>query len=356
MKPHSRPTSLVSLFYQPTSPSVSNSIDPDKCHRKYNPAFTIRQNWWNSKSKFPPKNLLIEQLWSGRLQPQQPGKMNNYYLYGMRKTSDDQTVDTTSTWEDRGLRSRSNSEEDQDRIMTQTVVYVNRNRRHTDDYSIFPTTTTTTAKDQHDSQKKNKVLMLLQLEQVLATRSAIQEKWDTLRTEFFVELVRRQLHRKQIRNQKIELLERMQRQRRRQIQMDSNILELEEFYRKFDICLEELHERNDIMELEGFKQLVIREVEERAEAVELFRERLKVVHGQLMQRFIVDELIEGGLYDGPKRRKPLPREEMLYEWVHVEDEDNYLPTTTTTGVSTIHFEEQVDDEEEEGSEWVVCDF
>ena len=121
-----------------------------------------------------------------------------------------------------------------------------------------------------------------------------------------------------------------------------SLRDLAEFYRKFDACIEELHDRNEIMELEAFKQLVIHEVEERAEALQQFRERLKIVHGQLMQKFIVDELIEGGLYAEPMQKKR--QRETLNEWVQV-GEGIKGPGNN-----------QISENLAERSEWVFCDF
>jgi hypothetical protein len=266
---------------------------------------------------------------------------HNPFNFGAYQASDDQTVDTTTTWEDK-IRTQEQHEEPP--RIKQTVVFVNRGH--------LPACTASSSSDdaitegkvmkkrQRKSQQKNKVLMLLQLEQVAAERKSLREGWRILREEFFLEVFRsRILHRRTIRLRKFrEIDERIQNQRR--VIAKKPLLDLEEYYRKFDSCLEELHDRNEIMELEAFKQLVIREIEERAEAQKVYREHLKVVHGQLMQKFIVDELIQGGLYSGPARRRP---RETLDEWIHISDDIQDQRNTIPQNPG-------------EGSEWVVCDF
>ena len=125
---------------------------------------------------------------------------------------------------------------------------------------------------------------------------------------------------------------------------ENPIRELATFYLRFDTCLAELFERNEIMDLEAFKQLVIREIQERGDSLNDYRERMKVVHGQLMQKFIVDELIEGGLYDSSSEPPCRRREnEILNEWIDI-DQDFYDPRNA------------IAEHPGDGSEWVVCDF
>jgi len=267
--------------------------------------------------------------------------VKNPFHVGAQYISDDQTVDTTTLWEDTW---RIKHEERQSHPkLKQTVVFVGRGPPVA---TIAPPPEQVLAaeqvvleKRQRKSQQKNKVLMLLQLEQVLAQRSSLRQRRQILMQGYFVEVLRRRIkHRRTILFRKLEALDRRIKTKRQQQQPEKQLLDLEGYYRKFDSCLEELHDRNDIMELEGFKQLVIREVEERAEALQIFQERLKVVHGQLMQKFIVDELIEGGLYSGPRRPK-----ETLNEWIHISED----------------FSDQrnaISNSPEEGSEWVVCEF
>lgn len=261
-------------------------------------------------------------------------------------SGDDQTVDTTTTWDDkmRTTQPLHQHEEELSRTIKQTVVFVSRGASTACTESSEQEARSeriTMEKRQRKSQQKNKVLMLLQLEQIAAQRTALREAWRVLREELFLEVFRsRIVHRRTIRLRKLrEIDERMQQERRGL--PEQPLLDLEEYYRKFDSCLEELQDRNEIMELEAFKQLVIREVEEQAEAKQEFRERLKVVHGQLMQKFIVDELIQGGLYSGePTQRRPT--RETLDEWIHISDDSD--PRNT------------IPQNPGEGSEWVVCDF
>jgi hypothetical protein len=261
------------------------------------------------------------------------------FYSGATHASDDQTVDTTTTLED---KIRIQHEEEPPRIK-QTVVFVSRGPSYTATKSSERGSIVegkAMEKRQRKSQQKNKVLMLLQLEQLAAERTAIREAWRTLREEFFLEVFRsRIVHRRTIRLRTLgEIDERIQTQR--SVVPGLPLLDLEEYYRKFDSCLEELHDRKEIMELEAFKQLVIREIEERAEAQQVFREHLKVVHGQLMQKFIVDDLIQGGLYSARAQRRP---RETLDEWIHIsddiQDQRNTIPRKPG-----------------EGSVWVVCDF
>ncbi len=260
----------------------------------------------------------------------------SHFYFGAHHISDDQTVDTTSTWED-----NDRIQGEQSSRIKQSVVVV----------SHGPPVTSITAKRgkvfvdraaielrQRKSQQKNKVLMLLQLEQVTAMRTAMRNQWQTLRKDIFLEVAKRRTSQLKIqRLRRIQDLDDRIRTQRRVI-LNKSLVPLQEFYRKFDACLDELHDRNEIIELEAFKQLVIREVEERAEAVHDSRERMKIVHGQLMQKFIVKELIEGGLYS-----QPTIIDENLHEWIQVGDQCR----------GPIHV---VTDSSDDRSEWVVCDF
>jgi hypothetical protein len=252
---------------------------------------------------------------------------------------DDQTVDTTSTWDDTNV---NNPSEHGPRIK-QTVVIISRDPPVTSILASDPEETwrrRSMGMRQRKSQQKNKVLMLLQLEQVTSMRTRIKERWRELRTEVLAEVKRRQTYESQrTRIKNLETVDAQTRARSRRLP-ENPILALSEYYRRFDTCLDELQERNEIMDLEAFKQLVIREVQDRADALNKFRERLKVVHGQLMQKFIVEELIEGGLYTGPSGRRP---NEIWNEWIEI-DEDINDPRNA------------IAENPGEGSEWVVCDF
>ena len=303
---------------------------------------------------------------------------------------DDQSVDTISTWEDHhnsyyhhynsssssnsshGSCCSSNSSEHEPRIQ-QTVVIISREPSVGSITAAFvtSTSTTTTATEHHKqrkSQQKNKVLMLLQLEQVTTQRILLKDKWRDIQRDLVIEVERRTTSRGSSYRIPLALDRIDQRTRPRRLPLsDSNnyndyndriLDDLANFYRRFDACLDELHERNEIMDLEAFKQLVIREVQERAEALDKFRERLKVVHGQLFQKFIVDELIEGGLYHDTllmglaARRRVTPNEIWNEEWIEIDEGPNH------------HHHQDVEedprnaiaDKPGEGSEWVVCDF
>ena len=228
--------------------------------------------------------------------------------------------------------------------------------------------------------------MLLQLEQVATERTILKEKWRDIQRDLVAEVdrrttttgttPRRQSHTTgqeeatsyRISQQTLDIFDPQSRARRLSPSLDphlndqphphNSILDdLADFYRRFDSCLDELHERNEIMDLEAFKQLVIREVQERAEALNKFRERLKVVHGQLFQKFIVDELIEGGLYQknddqSARRRRPNTNEIWNEEWIEI---DERLTLNHHDGLDDDP-RNAIADKPGEGSEWVVCDF
>ena len=235
--------------------------------------------------------------------------------------------------------------------------------------------------------------MLLQLEQVATERTILKEKWRDIQRDLVAEVdrrttttgttPRRQSHTTgqeeatsyRISQQTLDIFDPQSRARRLSPSLDphlndqphphNSILDdLADFYRRFDACLDELHERNEIMDLEAFKQLVIREVQERAEALNKFRERLKVVHGQLFQKFIVDELIEGGLYhkndddhrmmglSSARRRRPNTNEIWNEEWIEI---DERLTLNHHDGLDDDP-RNAIADKPGEGSEWVVCDF
>jgi hypothetical protein len=286
--------------------------------------------WLNSKPALSANLAPIQKF------VQRTTKGAHSYFVSSCPQPDDQTVDTTSTWDEH------NGSEHGPRIK-QTLVIISRE----------PPVTSFTASDQEAtkrrrsigihqrrSQQKNKVLMLLQLEQVTSVRNSLRERWGELRKDVIAEVERAKTNESyQNKIRKLQGIdERTWIQRRRL--PENPILELAAYYRRFDACLHELHERNEIMDLEAFKQLVIREVQERAEALNKFRERLKVVHGQLMQKFIVDELIEGGLFTGPSRRRP---KEILDEWIEIDDDLNDPRNA-------------IAEKPGEGSEWIVCDF
>ena len=263
----------------------------------------------------------------------------SHFYFGAHRESDDQTVDTMSTWEDKHRIS------DRPPRLRQTMVIVSHGppvASITANNELVCESTMAVERHQRKSQQKNKVLMLLQLEQVAIMRAALRARKQALRQDVVQAVIKSRKTKRRIpRLQKLRELDERIRKHRHRLSRERALLDLAEFYSKFDACIEELHDRNEIMELEAFKQLVIREVEERAEALQNFRERLKIVHGQLMQKFIVDELIEGGLYAEPTRKKR--HREMLNEWVQVDE--------GSKGQRNQNSENSA-----ERSEWVVCDF
>ena len=70
--------------------------------------------------------------------------------------------------------------------------------------------------------------------------------------------------------------------------------ELEDFYVRYDDVMSELLDRMELIELHGFKQLVIQDLSERSVAVQSHQSRLQLVLRELMQKFVIDELIEEG--------------------------------------------------------------
>lgn len=259
--------------------------------------------------------------------------------------ADDQTVGTTSTWEDNTSIHSTGSEYSAPRIK-QTLVIVSREPPVASIMAAHPKASIRRKSmniQQRKSQQKNKVLMLLQLEQISGERNVLRQRWIAIRQNLIVEALRRQTQESQrIIMGMIQALEERIWINRHALP-ENSIRELVAFYLRFDTCLAELHERNEIMDLEAFKQLVIREIQERGDSLNDYRERLKVVHGQLMQKFIVDELIEGGLYDSselPSRRR---QNEILNEWIDI-DQDFHDPRNAIAEYPG------------DGSEWVVCDF
>lgn len=263
----------------------------------------------------------------------------SHFYFGTHRESDDQTVDTMSTWEDKyRIPDRPPPR------LKQTMVIVSHGpplASITANNELDCESTMVVERHQRKSQQKNKVLMLLQLEQVATMRATVRQRRRALR-EDLVQAVSRSWKRKRRlpQLQRLRELDERIETRRKQVSLDKSLIDLTEFYRKFDACIEELHDRNEIMELEAFKQLVIREVEERAEALQKFRERLKIVHGQLMQKFIVDDLIEGGLYTEPTQKKR--QRETLNEWVKV-------------GEGIMGQRNRFSENSAERSDWVFCD-
>ena len=263
----------------------------------------------------------------------------SHFYFGTHRESDDQTVDTMSTWEDKyRIPDRPPPR------LKQTMVIVSHGpplASITANNELDCESTMVVERHQRKSQQKNKVLMLLQLEQVATMRATVRQRRRALR-EDLVQAVSRSRKRKRRlpQLQRLRELDERIETRRKQVSLDKSLIDLTEFYRKFDACIEELHDRNEIMELEAFKQLVIREVEERAEALQKFRERLKIVHGQLMQKFIVDDLIEGGLYTEPTQKKR--QRETLNEWVKV-------------GEGIMGQRNRFSENSAERSDWVFCD-
>lgn len=267
----------------------------------------------------------------------------SHFYFGTHRESDDQTVDTMSTWEDHQHRIS-----DRPPRLRQTMVIVSPGPPLTSitakksELPVACESTMAMERHQRKSQQKNKVLMLLQLEQVATMRAALRERRQVLKQDLVqASIQRRKTKRIRSRLQRLRELDERIQAKQRQSSIETYLLDLSEFYRKFDACIEELHDRNEIMELEAFKQLVIREVEERAEALQKFRERLKIVHGQLMQKFIVDELIEGGLYTEPMQKKR--HRETLNDWVQVGEGINGQRNPAPANSA-------------ERSEWVFCDF
>lgn len=264
----------------------------------------------------------------------------SHFYFGTHRESDDQTVDTMSTWEDKyRIPDRPPPR------LKQTMVIVSHGpplASITANNELDCESTMVVERYQRKSQQKNKVLMLLQLEQVATMRATVRQRRRALR-EDLVQAVGKSRKRKRRlpQLQRLRELDERIETHRKHVSLDKSLIDLAEFYRKFDACIEELHDRNEIMELEAFKQLVIREVEERAEALQKFRERLKIVHGQLMQKFIVDELIEGGLYIEPTQKKR--QRETLNEWVKV-------------GEGIMGQRNQFSENSAERSDWVFCDF
>jgi hypothetical protein len=172
-----------------------------------------------------------------------------------------------------------------------------------------------------------------ELREVTAAMTAARAKWPTVRRAFFVALWMREIRMRLTGQRKTK--EESSTPRLKTKSMNEKLKNLEEFYRKFDAVVEELEDRTDLIELEGFKQLVIREIAERSEALRKFQERLKLVQGQLIQKFVIDDLVEEGLIPLESSSRDEMDEKVL-DWEYV---DNY---SDLEGY-------------QDGSEWVICE-
>ena len=105
---------------------------------------------------------------------------------------------------------------------------------------------------------------------------------------------------------------------------------LEEFYVKFDLVVADLEDRQNLIEIEEFKQLVIQDLSDRSEALCEFKQRLPVVLQELMEKVVIHDLKHDGLLPNkPKRIKPL----LCDEWIELAED------------------EPIADE----ADWIVCD-
>lgn len=182
---------------------------------------------------------------------------------------------------------------------------------------------------------RNSTLGLLhELTERTRAREVFRTKWAAVSKAFLAEVA---IHKSSRMNQ--QKTNKSMSDRVKQAPKDSIHLDLEDFYRKFDIVLDELMDRMELIELQEFQQLVIHDLSDRCQAVQTFRGRLELVQRELMQKFVIDELIEDGLLSSENPSADKFDNEEDFDWVSVQD------STRST------WEETLDD-----SEWLICEF
>lgn len=195
---------------------------------------------------------------------------------------------------------------------------------------------------QRKLQQKNKLLMLLQMDEVLEKRTKVRNQWRKIRLELFSTAPQRRSH-DLVRVEKYRLMESRLHQKREEAakRLNPSIHSLAKFYEKFDLCLEELQERTEIEQLVGTKQLVNLDIINLTESRAKFQERLRNVHIELTQKLTVECQPNGAFWEGHVESKS--PNEPLFEWVNVENR-NPRHNVSENDTSDKFFE------------WVVCDF
>jgi hypothetical protein len=158
-----------------------------------------------------------------------------------------------------------------------------------------------------NSQKKTRipppveVLISKELKNRTDTRISIRQQWRALTQAVFIETANRKL--KKRRSKKLGKAKNLPSKKAQIESVEDDPLrfsDLEEFYQKYDVVMEDLDDRRELVELQGFKQLVIEELFNRSEAWQQFQLRVKLVQHELMQKFVIDELIEEGFIIAPE--------------------------------------------------------
>jgi hypothetical protein len=158
-----------------------------------------------------------------------------------------------------------------------------------------------------NSQKKTRipppveVLISKELKNRTDNRLSIRQQWRAVTQAVLIETANRKL--KKRRPKKLGKAKNLPSKKTRIESVEDDPLrfsDLEEFYLKYDVVMEDLDDRRELVELQGFKQLVIEELFNRSEAWQQFQFRLKLVQRYLMQKFVIDELIEEGFITAPE--------------------------------------------------------
>ena len=185
-----------------------------------------------------------------------------------------------------------------------------------------------------EEQEKEEVRRLKEnVFEEMKERIKIRKTWKKVGKQLQIEHKRRRRKRKS-RNgknhQRPNARKHFTRPHHKEEQNNTMLTSLQEFYEKFDLVVADLEDRQNLIEIEEFKQLVIQDLSDRSEALHEFKQRLPVVLQELMEKVVIHDLKHDGLLPNtPKRLKPL----LCDEWIELADD------------------EPIADE----SDWILCD-
>jgi hypothetical protein len=160
--------------------------------------------------------------------------------------------------------------------------------------------------------KKQNELVFREINERRETRT----RWTNVSKEFLVELAKRRR-----RNRLSKWKKRKPAAKKPLARADDDPLlaSLEEFYGKFDLVIADLEDRQELIEIEEFKQLVIQDLCDRSDALLEFKRRLPFVIQELMQKVVIHDLKHEGLLPyAPKATKTL----LCDEWIEVPDDES----------------------------------
>ena len=101
------------------------------------------------------------------------------------------------------------------------------------------------------------------------------------------------------------------------------VASLEEYYEKFDLVVADLEDRQELIELAEFKQLVIQDLNDRSEARMEFQQKLPVVLRELMGQVVIHDLKHDGMLPNlPSSRSQQRRPLLCDEWIEVPKDDD----------------------------------